>query len=236
MQAVYRGAGEALRSAANEPSVGLFYVQQHVRKAVPALAEIEGQVRASGNACALERGAAEDMTAVVQSMQACGPQLVDRIRDNLQAASSSTTAIIAHRVERRRGSAQNTPMKGSPRHLSVQSSAATSPVQSAAPSASPLFVPATPPTPSSDSALRSPATVATSLLVHPIQAAGSLLGFRNSFGAAEQQQNPSGSPELRATIEANASASTVVAPAESSAQSVTAEASKNATAADEGIS
>ncbi|XP_076911359.1 uncharacterized protein LOC143569285 [Bidens hawaiensis] len=74
---VSEGLGNMIKSLANEPSVGLFYVQQHTHKAVPNLVNLKNNIVAKSHEISLHTEDSEDSIAMLRSMKECGFPIVD---------------------------------------------------------------------------------------------------------------------------------------------------------------
>nr|XP_043607807.1 uncharacterized protein LOC122579655 [Erigeron canadensis] len=74
---ISEGLGKMIKSLANEPSVGLFYVQQHTHKAVPNLVSLRNNVVAKSRDISLHTEDTEDSITMVRSMKECGFPIVD---------------------------------------------------------------------------------------------------------------------------------------------------------------
>ncbi|KAJ6797312.1 Uncharacterized protein M6B38_216540 [Iris pallida] len=84
---------EMIKYIANEPSVGLFFVQQHARSSMPCLLGLKDKVVDKVNEVTLHTEDTEDSIYVVKSMTECGiPIADDMIKDiikSLQVMSAS---------------------------------------------------------------------------------------------------------------------------------------------------
>lgn len=74
---ISEGLGEMIKSLANEPSVGLFYIQQHTHKAVPNLVNLRNNVVGKSREMSLHTEDSEDSITTVRSMKECGFPIVD---------------------------------------------------------------------------------------------------------------------------------------------------------------
>lgn len=74
---ISEGLGTMIKSLANEPSVGLFYVQQHTHKAVPNLVNLRNNIVAKSREISLHTEDSEDSITMVRSMKECGFPIVD---------------------------------------------------------------------------------------------------------------------------------------------------------------
>lgn len=79
---ITEGLGEMIKYVANEPSVGLFYIQQHTQNAVPNLVSLRNTVVDKARETSLHTEDSEDSIAMVRSMKECGFAVADEmIRD-----------------------------------------------------------------------------------------------------------------------------------------------------------
>ncbi|KAF3434021.1 hypothetical protein FNV43_RR25124 [Rhamnella rubrinervis] len=73
---------EMIKYVANEPSVGLFYIQQHTQNAVPNLVTLRNNVVDKSRETTLHAEDSEDSITMVRSMKECGFPIADEmIRD-----------------------------------------------------------------------------------------------------------------------------------------------------------
>lgn len=73
---------EMIKYVANEPSVGLFYVQQHTQNAVPNVITLKNNVVEKSREMTLHTEDSEDSITIVRSMKECGFPIADEmIRD-----------------------------------------------------------------------------------------------------------------------------------------------------------
>ncbi|KAH7513236.1 uncharacterized protein LOC107404225 [Ziziphus jujuba] len=73
---------EMIKYVANEPSVGLFYVQQHTQNAVPNLITLRKNVMDKSRETTLHTEDSEDSLTMLRSMKECGFPIADEmIRD-----------------------------------------------------------------------------------------------------------------------------------------------------------
>ncbi|KAM1053567.1 hypothetical protein ACFX13_001104 [Malus domestica] len=76
---ITEGLGEMISNVANEPSVGLFYIQQHVQNAAPNLVSLRSNVVEKARQTALHTEDSEDSIATVRSMKECGVPVADEM-------------------------------------------------------------------------------------------------------------------------------------------------------------
>ncbi|XP_076919908.1 uncharacterized protein LOC143580875 [Bidens hawaiensis] len=74
---ISEGLGNMIKSLANEPSVGLVYVQQHTHKAVPNLLNLKNSIVAKSHEISLHTEDSEDSITMLRSMKECGFPIVD---------------------------------------------------------------------------------------------------------------------------------------------------------------
>ncbi|KAJ4974552.1 hypothetical protein NE237_007726 [Protea cynaroides] len=90
---VNEGLAEMIKYVANEPSVGLFYVQQHTQNAVPNLLNVKDKVGEKCRETALHTDDLEDSITMLKSMKECGlpltNEMVRDIKKSLLIMSSS---------------------------------------------------------------------------------------------------------------------------------------------------
>ncbi|KAJ4720721.1 MEF2BNB-like protein [Melia azedarach] len=73
---------EMIKYVANEPSVGLFYIQQHTQNAVPNLVNLKNNVVEKSHETSLHSEDLEDSVIMARSMKQCGFSIADdMIRD-----------------------------------------------------------------------------------------------------------------------------------------------------------
>lgn len=70
---------EMIKYAANEPSVGLFYIQQHTQNAVPNLINLKNSVTEKSRLLTLHTEDLEDSITSVGSMKECGFPIADEM-------------------------------------------------------------------------------------------------------------------------------------------------------------
>lgn len=83
---------EMIKYAANEPSVGLFYIQQHTQNAVPNLINLKNNVTEKSRELTLHTEDLEDSITSVGSMKECGFPIADEmIKDITKSLSIMST-------------------------------------------------------------------------------------------------------------------------------------------------
>lgn len=70
---------EMIKYIANEPSVGLFYIQQHTQKAVPNVVTLKNNVLERSREVTLHTEDLEDSIAMVKSMKECGSPIAEEM-------------------------------------------------------------------------------------------------------------------------------------------------------------
>ncbi|XP_052199426.1 uncharacterized protein LOC127806276 [Diospyros lotus] len=70
---------EMIKYVANEPSVGLFYIQQHAQNAIPNLINTKNNVVEKAQEMTLHTEDLEDSITVVRSMKECGYPIADEM-------------------------------------------------------------------------------------------------------------------------------------------------------------
>ncbi|XP_031493892.1 uncharacterized protein LOC116259984 [Nymphaea colorata] len=75
---------EMIQRVANEPSVGLFYVQQHTQNAVPNLIRTKNRVMEKSNEVALHTANLDDSITMVRSMKDFGVPIADQMTKDIQ--------------------------------------------------------------------------------------------------------------------------------------------------------
>ncbi|KAL5569395.1 hypothetical protein UlMin_025970 [Ulmus minor] len=84
--------GEMIKYVANEPSVGLFYVQQHTQNAVPNVIRLRNNIVGKSHETILHTEDTEDSITMVSSMKECGFPIADEmIRDIKKSLSIMST-------------------------------------------------------------------------------------------------------------------------------------------------
>ncbi|KAH1139278.1 hypothetical protein GLYMA_10G207600v4 [Glycine max] len=70
---------EMTKYVANEPSVGLFFIQQHAQNAVPNIIKVKKNVVEKSHETTLHTEDLEDSVTMVQSMKECGFPIADKM-------------------------------------------------------------------------------------------------------------------------------------------------------------
>ncbi|KAG6547030.1 hypothetical protein Mapa_011647 [Marchantia paleacea] len=77
---------EIMRHLANEPSVGLYFVQQHVHRAVPAMVQLKAQIVDSTQEAEYVTQDVRDALNSVKTMKECGPAVIERMMKTLDSS------------------------------------------------------------------------------------------------------------------------------------------------------
>ncbi|CAM6016751.1 unnamed protein product [Sphagnum balticum] len=88
LQGVHDSVSELVQQVANEPSVGLYFVQQHVHKAVPGLLSIKNKLAEDTQEALLYTEDAKDALTAIKTMKECGPPAVNSMISMLTASIS----------------------------------------------------------------------------------------------------------------------------------------------------
>ncbi|GLJ55432.1 hypothetical protein SUGI_1190140 [Cryptomeria japonica] len=98
---VHESLTETITLVANEPSLGLFFVQHHAHNAAPILASVKNKLVDASQEAFL---CTEDMTDAlnsVKSFKRCGPNIIDRMIKNLESSVSVMSSL--HQLRRNGG-------------------------------------------------------------------------------------------------------------------------------------
>ncbi|XVE75416.1 hypothetical protein DITRI_Ditri12bG0092300 [Diplodiscus trichospermus] len=88
---------EMIKNVANQPSVGLFYVQQHIQNAVPNVVNLNNHVIEKSREATLQTGDLEDSITMVRSMKECGFPIADEMMKDIR---NSLTIMSAKQPKR----------------------------------------------------------------------------------------------------------------------------------------
>ncbi|KAK8592082.1 hypothetical protein V6N13_062669 [Hibiscus sabdariffa] len=88
---------EMIKFVANEPSVGLFYIQQHTENAIPNIVNLHDHVAEKSHEATLHREDLEDSITMVRSMKECGFSIADEM---IKDITSSLTLLSAKQPKR----------------------------------------------------------------------------------------------------------------------------------------
>lgn len=75
-----------IKYVANEPSVGLFYIQQHIQNAVPNVVNLKNKVAEKSREMVLHTEDAEDSISVVRSMTEYGHPIADEMIKDIETS------------------------------------------------------------------------------------------------------------------------------------------------------
>ncbi|XP_043718865.1 uncharacterized protein LOC122666840 isoform X3 [Telopea speciosissima] len=95
---VNESLAEMIKYVANEPSVGLFYVQQHTQNAVPSLLNVKDKVGEKCHETTLHTDDLEDSLTMLKSMKECGLPLTDEMIKDIKKS-----VLIMSSVQPQRG-------------------------------------------------------------------------------------------------------------------------------------
>jgi len=90
---VHGSLTEMIKLAANEPSVGLFFVQQHVQKSAPRLLSIKNKVEDTSQEAFVCTEDMKDALNSVKSMKECGSSIIERTIKNLNSSISAMSSL-----------------------------------------------------------------------------------------------------------------------------------------------
>ncbi|CAO2199899.1 unnamed protein product [Urochloa humidicola] len=96
------GVDGMIKYVANEPSVGLYFVQQHARASIPILLDVKGKLVEKTNEVTLHTEDMEDSICAVRSMADFGPPLADDMIKDI-----SRSLQIMSKTQPKRGLIQN---------------------------------------------------------------------------------------------------------------------------------
>ncbi|KAK8629707.1 hypothetical protein V6N13_078538 [Hibiscus sabdariffa] len=119
---------EMIKFVANEPSVGLFYIQQHTENAIPNIVNLHDHIAEKSHEATLHREDLEDSITMVRSMKECGFSIADEM---IKDITSSLTLLSAKQSKRglfhnpassfqKRGTNSSGPMSWAPGSRNVQ--------------------------------------------------------------------------------------------------------------------
>ncbi|GFP94350.1 hypothetical protein PHJA_001579500 [Phtheirospermum japonicum] len=79
---------DMIKFVANEPSVGLFYIQQHTRNATPNLLNLKNNIVKKSHETALQAEDLEDSITMLRSMKECGVPIADEMIKDIKKSLS----------------------------------------------------------------------------------------------------------------------------------------------------
>ncbi|OIW07785.1 hypothetical protein TanjilG_03572 [Lupinus angustifolius] len=82
---------EMIKYVANEPSVGLFYIQQHTQNAVPNVVKLKNSVVDKSHETSLHMEDLEDSVTMVKSMKECGFPIADEMIGDIKKSLVTMT-------------------------------------------------------------------------------------------------------------------------------------------------
>lgn len=88
---------EMIKYIANEPSVGLYYIQQHVRNAAPNVLNLNSNVLEKSRETVLHTEDLDDSIDMVKSMKECGSPIADEMIGDIK----NSLAIMSSKKPRR---------------------------------------------------------------------------------------------------------------------------------------
>ncbi|GBG80023.1 hypothetical protein CBR_g30284 [Chara braunii] len=88
---------DVLKQVANEPSVGLYFVQQHVQKAVPQLCNLKKDIKELSYSASYLTDDLMTATSTVRVMKSCGLPVLDHITKTLDTTSTCLAALRSSR-------------------------------------------------------------------------------------------------------------------------------------------
>ncbi|KAH9625402.1 hypothetical protein KSS87_008192 [Heliosperma pusillum] len=95
--------GDMIKYIANEPSVGLYYIQQHAQNAVPNVVRLNKNLVDKSNEVSFHTEDLEDSVAMLRTMKKCGSPIIDEmirdIKTSLALVSSkpSVRGVVSQR-------------------------------------------------------------------------------------------------------------------------------------------
>lgn len=78
--------GDMIKYVANEPSVGLYYIQQHAQNAVPNIVKLKNNVSKKSHEVSLHTEDLEDSITMTRTMKECGPPVIDEMIRDIKAS------------------------------------------------------------------------------------------------------------------------------------------------------
>ena len=91
-------ANDYLREIANEPSLGLYFVQEHVSGSVPALMEIKGKFKNATKETKMEIHSLNNSIYSTKHFSQVVPAHLNRIKARLDAANKQLAEIAWNRA------------------------------------------------------------------------------------------------------------------------------------------
>ncbi|KAK1382502.1 BLOC-1-related complex subunit like [Heracleum sosnowskyi] len=88
---------EMMKYLANEPSVGLFYMQQHTQNTVPNLVNLKNNVRGKSHELSLQTEDSDESVTMVRSIKECGFPIIDEMVNDI----TKSLAILSTKEPRK---------------------------------------------------------------------------------------------------------------------------------------
>ncbi|XP_014756437.1 uncharacterized protein LOC100821022 isoform X2 [Brachypodium distachyon] len=102
LRAVKEGVDEMIKHVANEPSVGLYFVQQHAHASMPILLDVKGKVAEKTREVTLHTEDIEDSICAVRSMAEFGLPIADDMIKDI-----NRSLMMMSKTQPKRGLIQN---------------------------------------------------------------------------------------------------------------------------------
>ncbi|KAG6391478.1 hypothetical protein SASPL_149233 [Salvia splendens] len=83
---------DMIKFVANEPSVGLYYIQQHTQKVTPNLLDLKNKVTEKSRETALHTEDLDDSMSMLRSMKECGVAVADEMLRDIKKSLSIISA------------------------------------------------------------------------------------------------------------------------------------------------
>ncbi|MBA0811396.1 hypothetical protein Gohar_003297 [Gossypium harknessii] len=83
---ITESVAEMIKFVANEPSVGLFYIQQHTENAIPNIVNLRNHVVEKSHEATLHTQDLEDSITTVRSMKECGFPIADEMIKDIKSS------------------------------------------------------------------------------------------------------------------------------------------------------
>ncbi|XP_074358795.1 uncharacterized protein LOC141698086 isoform X2 [Apium graveolens] len=88
---------EMMKYLANEPSVGLFYIQQHTQNTAPNLVDLKNNARGKSHELSLQTEDSDESVTMVRSIKECGFPIIDEMVNDI----TKSLAIMSTKEPRR---------------------------------------------------------------------------------------------------------------------------------------
>ena len=96
---INENVGDMIKYVANEPSVGMYFIQQHAQKAVPNLIKLKTKVIEKSHETAVHTEDLEESAAITRSMKEFGFPIVDEMIRDIEA----TLAVVKEGIIQQQG-------------------------------------------------------------------------------------------------------------------------------------